>query len=99
MYIPDPYPSDRGGSTEFADGGHQRVYITADHTVLIDGVQVPGLIAEGGVTVHRGATGTNTLNTLTLTLLVSDIEIDDEVIDHVIVFDQLTEDIDRSTQD
>ncbi|DAZ90235.1 hypothetical protein [Mycobacteroides abscessus] len=99
MYIADPYPSDHGGSSEFAGGGRQRVYITADHTVLVDGVQVPGLIAEGGVTVHLGSTDTNTLNTLTLTLLVSDIEIDDVVVDDVTVLERVTEDINDASQD
>lgn len=99
MYIADPYPSDHGGSSEFAGGSRQRVYITAEHTVLIDGVPVPGFIAEGGVTVHRGSTDTNTLNTLTLTLLVSDIEIDDVVVEDVGVLEQVTEDINDTSQD
>lgn len=99
MYIADPYPSDHGGSSDFAGGNRQRVHITADYTVLVDGVQVPGFIAEGGVTVHRGSTDTNTLNTLTLTLLVSDIEIDDVVVEDVAVLEQVTEDINDTSQD
>ncbi|DAZ90335.1 hypothetical protein [Mycobacteroides abscessus] len=100
MYIADPYPSDRGGSTDWDVAGEQRVYITADHEVLIDGVRVPGVIAEDGVTVHRGSTDTCTLNTLTLTLLVSDLEIDDAVINDVTVIEPLTLDInDTSTEE
>ena len=79
MRIPDPYPDG------WADHQVHECQITA-REVLVDGVPIPGHIAEGGISVTGGGRrpdGTLALNTVTVTLQVGSVEIDDEVIQKV----------------
>jgi hypothetical protein len=79
MRIPDPYPSG------WHDTQPHECHITANR-VLIDGVPVPGPIAPDGISVKGGGKRPNgdlETNTVTITLLVGSVEIDDEVIQHV----------------
>jgi hypothetical protein len=79
MRIPDPYPD------TWHDGQPHECHITASE-VLLDGVPVPGTIAEAGVSVEGGGKRPNgelELNTVTITLMVGAVEIDDEVIQNV----------------
>lgn len=79
MRIPDPYPDG------WADGQPHECHITANQ-VLLDGVPVPGPIAEDGIIVQGGGKRLNgklETNTVTITLLIGAVEIDDEAIEHV----------------
>jgi hypothetical protein len=76
MRIPDPYPDG------WQDGQPHECHITAKQ-VILDGVPVPGAIASGGISVKGGGrlpNGDLATNTVTITLLVGAVEIDDEVI-------------------
>ena len=79
MRIPDPYPD------SWHDTQPHECHITANQ-VLLDGVPVPGTIALDGVSVKGGGKRPNGRlqnNTVTITVVVGAVEIDDEVIEHV----------------
>jgi hypothetical protein len=79
MRLPDPYPDG------WLDGQPHELHIT-NNQVLHDGVPVPGVIAEDGVTVIGGGKRPNgelETNVVVLRLLVGAVEIDDEAIERV----------------
>lgn len=79
MRLPDPYPDG------WLDGQPHECHIT-DKGILLDGVPMPGTIAEDGITVIGGGkrpSGDLESNTVTVTLLVGAVEIDDQAIERV----------------
>lgn len=79
MRIPDPYPDG------WVDGQPHECHITANQ-VLLDGTPLPGAIASGGISVKGGGKRPNgdlETNTVTITLLVGAVEIDDEAVEKV----------------
>ncbi|OBK92391.1 hypothetical protein A5646_03560 [Mycobacterium sp. 1245499.0] len=74
MKIP-AHPDD---SFNEVQGKDLRARLTKDHKVFIGDVELPGFIAEGGVCLETGNTGS--INQLVVRFLVGDVDIDDEVI-------------------
>lgn len=79
MRIPDPYPDG------WSDGNPHECHITANQ-VLIDGVPLPSVVARDSITVKGGGmrpNGKPECNSVTVTLFVGAVDIDDEVVENV----------------
>jgi hypothetical protein len=79
MRIPNPYPG------SFSDGNEYDCHITHNR-VKIEGVELTGPIAPGGVSVVGGGLyedGTQNLNRVTITFMVGAVEIDDDAVGKV----------------
>lgn len=68
--------------TQWPDGRNHQCRIT-DKQVLVDGVPIPGYIAEDGVEIKPGKKHPGELNTVTVTLVVGDIVVERSASDKV----------------